>query len=412
MTARRIATAVAAVGLAAAAVAAWRPAAGAQVASVTVARGAFVDELVVRGEIRPERSVVLTAPSFAGEMQIVGIVANGARVQAGEPIVTFDATAHQRTLEQKSSELKQALAELDGARAEARRRRDAAVAELANARSMAARLRLDLADRELVSRVEAGKAEIAVANAEQFVAELEEKVAAEGEAGAAAVAIAELKVAKIRYDVDDATRIIASLTLRAPRDGMVALLPNFRAGGPMSRSAPEFRRGDRAWPGAAVAELPDLSSVRMTLRVDEADRARLRAGTPARVRVDAVPDRELTGTVDEISLVATPDFSSFPPVRNFDVAVALTDSDPRLRSGMSASARLEVDRIDDAVLVPASAVVDRDGRTVVFVVDGRRLVERPVVLARRGRDQAAIASGLEPGTVVAITPPSPGDAQP
>jgi hypothetical protein len=57
------------------------------------------------------------------------------------------------------------------------------------------------------------------------------------------------------------------------------------------------------------------------------------------VRVDAIPDRELEAAIRDIAVIARPDFSSWPPVRNFDVIVAIEDVDPRLRTGMSASAR-------------------------------------------------------------------------
>ena len=50
----------------------------------------------------------------------------------------------------------------------------------------------------------------------------------------------------------------------------------------MSRTAPEFRRGDRAWFGAPIAELPDLSAVQMTVRLDEADRGRVQTGSTVR----------------------------------------------------------------------------------------------------------------------------------
>src|SRR3954468_16907235 len=76
-----------------------------------VARTTFVDFLQLRGEIRPVRSVVLTAPSAGSDLQIVDLAANGARVAAGDVIVTFDPTLQQRTLETKQSELKQAGSE-------------------------------------------------------------------------------------------------------------------------------------------------------------------------------------------------------------------------------------------------------------------------------------------------------------
>lgn len=390
---------------AAAAITAWRSDAVTSVPTAVAERGSFVDYLPARGEIRPERSIVLSAPSSGADLQIVEIVANGAPVKAGDPVVVFDATNQQRTLEQQVSDLKQAESELDRANTEAQRRVQAAAAELEKARSIAARQRLDLAAADLTSKVEAGKRAIAVANAERFVAEMEQKLAGEREVADAEVAMAARKVEKIRFDLDNTRRILDALTLRAPADGMVSLMPNFRAGGPGTRTAPEFRRGDRAWFGAAIAELPDLSAVQMTLRVDEADRARLRVGGPARIRVDAVPDRELEGSVEAISIVATPDFTSFPPVRNFDVVVALAESDVRLRSGMSASARLEIDRIDDVVLVPASAVFERDGVSVVFVLVRRSAERRAVAIERRGRDQVALAGGLSGGERVALQAP-------
>jgi HlyD family secretion protein len=401
---RRLFAAIVVIALAVAAATALRPAASADIPTAVVERGPFIDSLPVRGEIRAQRSIVLTAPSGA-DLQIIEIVANGATVKAGDPVVVFDSTSQQRTREQKQSELAQAISELDKARTEAERRVRAAAAELEQARSIAARQRLDLQAAELLSKVDAEKRAIAVANAERFVKEIEEKLAGECEVTAADVALAQHKVDKTRFDLEDTERIMQSLTLRAPSDGMVSLLPNFRAGGPMSRTAPEFRRGDRAWSGAGIAELPDLTSVRMTLRVDEADRARLKVGTGARVRVDAVPDRELEGQIKEISLVATPDFSSFPPVRNFDAVVALHETDKRLRSGMSASAQLELDRLESVLLVPTSAVVQRDGESVVYVVSADAVEPRPVTIARRGRDRVALAGGVDAGARVALQPP-------
>jgi HlyD family secretion protein len=396
----------------AAAVTARRPAVATSAPTAVAEHGTFVDHLPVRGEIRPVRSIVLSAPSSGIDLQIVDIAANGAPVKAGDPVVVFDATSQQRTLEQQASDLKQAASELDRARTEERRRVQAATAELEQARSIAARQRLELAAADLTSKVEAGKRALTVANAERFVAEMEETLAGERDLAAADVAMAARKVEKARFDLDNTQRILDALTLRAPADGVVSLLPNFRAGGPGSRTAPEFRRGDRAWFGAAIAELPDLSAVQMTLRVDEADRARLRAGGPARIRVDAVPDRELEGRVEDISIVATPDFTSFPPVRNFDVVVAIAESDARLRSGMSATARLELDRLDHVLVVPASAVFERDGTSVVFVVTPRSVERRVVTLERRGRDQVAVAGGLAAGERVALqAPDEPEDDQ-
>jgi multidrug efflux pump subunit AcrA (membrane-fusion protein) len=139
--------------------------------------------------------------------------------------------------------------------------------------------------------------------------------------------------------------------------------------------------------------------------VDEADRARLQLDSAVRVRVDAIPDREFDGRVTDISLVARPDFTTFPAVRNFDVVVSLAETDPRVKSGMSASARIELDRLDGVVVVPASAVFLRDGATVVYTVSRGTPEPRAVTVARRSKDRVVIASGLSGGERIALRDP-------
>ena len=369
------------------------------------ARTTFVDFLQLRGEIRPVRSIVLTAPSSGTDLQIVELATNGAKVAAGDAVVTFDPTVQQRTLETKQSELKQAESEIDRTEAEQRRRVASAQSELDEAKKALERARLELHGNELRARIEAEKFVIAVSDAEEHVRELETKVDGERMAAQADVAIARQKREKAQFDVRETERIIASLQVRAPIAGSISLLPNFRAGGPGMRNAPEFKRGDRAWFGAQIAELPDLTSIQLTARVDEADRGRVQVGSTVRVHVDAVPDRELTGTLKDISVVAKPDFTTWPPVRNFDVVVSLAESDPRLRSGMSASARVELDRLPSVLVVPTAAVFQRGPATVVYVLHRGTFESRPVTVLRRGRDQIAIASGVKEGERIALKEP-------
>jgi hypothetical protein len=291
------------------------------------------------------------------------------------------------------------------------RRVASAQSEVAEAKKALARAQLEVQGNELRPRIDAENFVIALSNAEEHVRELEKKVDGERMAAQADVAIARQKRDKAQYDVTDTERIIGSLQVRAPIAGSISLLPNFRAGGPGSRSQPEFKRGDRAWFGAAIAELPDLTEIQLTARVDEADRGRVQIGSGVRVRVDAVPDRELTGAMRDISVVAKPDFTTWPPVRNFDVVVSLSDADARLRSGMSASARVELDRLASVLVVPTGAVFQRGPATVVYVAHRGAFESRTVSILRRGRDQIAIASGVNEGERVALREPEQEGAQ-
>ena len=183
------------------------------------------------------------------------------------------------------------------------------------------------------------------------------------------------------------------------------ILENPRSGGPFGGGV-EFREGDRAWAGASILELPDLSSIHLEARLDESDRGRLKVGQVATVRIEAVPGKDFTAKVDLISVLARVDFSSgWPPVRNFDLGLILDDKDPRIRPGMTATARIAADKLPSATLVPAEAIFQKDGRAVVYRLNGSKFDETAIEIARRGREQAAVSDGVKPGDKLAVRRP-------
>ena len=251
-----------------------------------VTRGEFVDALELRGEIRPLRSVVITSPMQSGELQILKLAANGTKVKAGDVVVRFDDTTLQRTIQEKQSELKQANAEIEQANAQSRIAAEQNATAVMKSKYDIERARLDLNRGETVSRIENEQAKLALADAEQKMRELDEKVKSDATAAQADLAARLRKREKALFDLQRAQDGLARLEVKAPSDGVVNILPNYRSGSIMG-AAPEFREGDRAWAGAAILELPDLSSVHLLARLDESDRSRLQANQPASVRICA-----------------------------------------------------------------------------------------------------------------------------
>jgi multidrug efflux pump subunit AcrA (membrane-fusion protein) len=373
--------------------------------TVEVKKGEFVDAIEIRGDIRPRKSVVLAAPMQSGELQIVKLPKNGAVVKAGDVVVEFDGSTLRRTMQEKQSELKQAEAEIEQTIAQSRITQEQNATELMRAKYNIERAKLDVQRGDTVSRLENEQAKLALQDAEQRLRELEAKVKSDETSSEADLSTKRRKREKALFDLQRAERGLQNLQLKAPVDGMVNILPNYRSGGPFGGGEVEFREGDRAWPGAAILELPDLSSVHLEARLDEADRGRLNLGQEAAIRIQAIPDREFKATIERISVLARADFSSWPPTRLFDLGLILTDPDPKIRPNMSAVARIAVDRVPDVVLVPSETVFQRDGYPVVYKLDGSEFVEQRVEVKRRGREQSIVASGVEPGDQIATRRP-------
>ncbi|MGD0697740.1 MAG: efflux RND transporter periplasmic adaptor subunit [Terriglobia bacterium] len=385
---------------------------GTSVPTAVVKVGEFVDHLQMRGELKPLVSKVVTAPFNAGsDVQIVKLVKNGDQVKVGDLIVRFDVSTLQRTLDERRSVLKQAEDVIVQTRAQGRLTEEQDQTDLLKARYDVERAKLEVSKQEIVSVIEGEEAKEKLADAEQSLRQIEAKLKSDKSGSEADVHGSVEKRDKALYDVQEAERQIAALTVNAPAAGMVTLMPNSRAGGFFSDNPPEFKEGDRAWPGAAIAELPDLSSLRVTAHIDEIDRGRLKAGQPVSIRVDAVPDKELSGHVAEISALAKLDFSSgWPPKKNFDLIVRLDQTDPRLRPGMSSTIRVAVERLPNSILIPARAAFSKQGRTVAYVLHGSNFEERVIEVARRSTEEVVVAKGLKSNERVALKDPTVKEA--
>ena len=76
-----------------------------------------------------------------------------------------------------------------------------------------------------------------------------------------------------------------------------------------------------------------------------------------------------------------------------------------LRPGLLADVEIIVEKIPNALHVPAQAVFEKDGKPVVYVQTGKRFEERPVKLVKRSESIMVLAEGVKPGETVAMADP-------
>ncbi len=397
---RRIAAVATIVALSGALVAWMFRSSAPDVPTSEVTLGDFFDEVPLRGEIKAGRSIVMLAPADAGQLRIIRIARDGSAVKKGDVVVEFDGSTVERTIAEKRSEVRQLDADISRIESQSRTKESEAATTSTNSQYDVKKAEVEYSGSEVMSRVESEQKRLKVMDAEQKHAEADAALASAQAGGRADLAGAKQKREKARRELERAERQKATLLLRAPGDGIFSIMPNWQAGG--FDNARPFQEGDRAWSGAQIAELPEVSTLFGSARADEIERGRLDVGQPVSIRVEAVPDRELRGKVDSISVLAKADFSTWPPPRTFDLRIALDALDPRLRPGMTASLRVIVDVVKKVRLVPARAVFASNGEDVSWVV-ARRGVERRVLhIARRNQEVVAVNDGVSPGERVAL----------
>lgn len=366
-----------------------------------VKRGDFLDSSQFRGEVKALKSITISAPAEAGDLQIIKLSAEGAAVKRGDLIVEFDKTKTEQDLAQYRSALKSAEATIEQARAQAKLAEEEDKTAVLKATFDVEGAKLQASKQEIVSKIEGEEAKLKLADAEQKLREAAAKQKSDQALNQANIESTVQASAKSKYDADRAERALSEMTLRAPSEGTISLLQHWAAG-----NMATYRTGDKAWPGAPIAELPDASTLRVSARVDETERGRLAPNLPVTVQLNSIPDRQFTGHIERISEIASLDFSGgWPITRNFTLEISLDQTDSRFKPGITGQVTVAVDHVPDAISIPAQALFQKSGQNIAYVWKGSRFEERAVQVDRRSGDKVLIAKGLEAGEQVALRDP-------
>ena len=369
-----------------------------------VERGELIISVKGLGEIKSTRSVTIAAPQ-APDSRIVRLAESGKPIKKGDVVVEFDPATQEQQYIEKNSSVKQAESEIVQAQAQQHMVGEQDATVLMQSQYNVERAKLEAGKQEILSEIQGAKNRIDVGIAEGELAKAQTTIEAHKQADRAELARLGEKKDKSARDANQAKSYLERMVLRAPTDGMVRILPNFRGGGGGGDNAPPFKAGDRVWPGAAIAQVPDVSEMRMEFRLEEVDRGLAKVGQAARIRVDALPDLEMEGTVEWISPIAELYFRTWPPEKNFPVKASIKKLDPRLRPGMSATAEIIIERQQNTLLIPLKASLEWEGQPAVFLQQGNRYVRRHIQAGKRSATDLAVLAGLSKGQVVALENP-------
>jgi len=169
-------------------------------------------------------------------------------------------------------------------------------------------------------------------------------------------------------------------TVRSPVDGVVE-----------SRSV---EAGQNVMPGQQLGVIQGINTLRVVTYVTQREVNSLQIGETAPISTQGVPGRQWQGRVELIGSTAE------PSTGNFAVRLAVNDPDGLLREGMSARVILKGFTVPDALLIPRSALTDRDRRRVVYTIkDGKAVMVEPV-LGLADSERVRVLAGLEAGDQV------------
>lgn len=279
---------------------------------------------------------------------------------------------------------------------------------------------LDSAQQKL--NIDRASGQVSVENARQSVVTAKNNLDAVGserpfniEQQVALVASAQSQVAAAQRDVDNTV-------LRAPVAGTVSVI-NGVVGEfvqPSANTSPLAPGSNAPIPGVEVNSsislgntatgaqrpggnqflvLSEINTFQVVVPFEESDAAKVAPNQKVDVSFDAVPDLTRAGTV----VAVAPAGSSISSVINYYVTVVLNETDPRLKDGQTAQARVVTNQVEDVLTVPNSAVRKRGDQSSVTVIDADGTEQQVRFQAGLvGDDRTQVISGLKEGQQVIL----------
>jgi len=371
-----------------------------------VRRGDFIISVRTRGDIKSARSVVLKAPQVPG-LRIVHLADAGRPVKKGDVVVEFDGSQQDQNIISRNNSVRAADGDIVQTKATQKINDEADAMSKMSGEYDLERAKLDASKAEILSAIDGEKNRIQVGVSEGTLQTVKASINAHQVGNEADLSRLTQRRDKAQRDLTTATSYMGMMQLRAPIDGIVNVLPNFRSQGTFGQSTPPFKEGDNAWTGAEIAEIPDLSEMYVDLKLEEVDRGKLKLGQEVHLRVDAIPDKEFTAVLDWISPIAALVFKGGSTAeKTFPARATITKLDERLRPGMSASTEIIIEREPNTLLMPSRASFAKDGKPAVFLQKGKDFVARNIQVGKQNDEDIIVTGGLAEGDVVTLENPA------
>ncbi len=177
--------------------------------------------------------------------------------------------------------------------------------------------------------------------------------------------------------------------------GGVTAVPNgFTVNAPFGGYVTKVNKsiGEQVSPGDAIVEISNLDTVYVEAPIFERDLNTLGTSRTATFKVSAYPEQEFKGTV--LDFGSTIDENT----RAANVVFQVENAGRVLRLGMQANVRLDAEQTVTAMMIPKEAVLEAEGKKLIYVLlSGEEFERREVTLGDEYGDKVAVLSGLKNG---------------
>lgn len=363
-----------------------------------IKRTAYEDVLVIEGYTESVNSVnVLCPPHVRGT--VVHIIENGTRVKKGDVVCILEDAALAESCERLALDLESAHAEVEKLQASQQLEYALLEAQVENNEAEAILAESDSIQMLYMSPLERRSKELQLERANVERDRLLKKIEAAKVIQGMDIVRAEKRIRRIERRLEDERKKLASLTLKAPKDGIAV------RGRRWHWSDETWNIGDHVGDGRVVVTLPDFEQLKVLFHAQETEFKRLQLGDSVKFSFDALPGNYGWGRITKLASVGQTRTEG-SQVKTFEVEVSVDSLLTPVEPGLSVKCHIYINHVPDAIVVPTISIFDRDSLKVVYVRRERKFEERKVTLDIGSPKMTVITDGLSEGEQIALIKPN------
>lgn len=375
---------------------------------VPAKRGRFVVSVITTGELQAKKSIEIKGPEMARaaniwQMKISNLVAEGTVVKVGSFVAELDRSEIAQKLKDSELSVQKFQSQFDQAILDS-------VLELSKARDEIVNLRYTLEEKK-IARDQAlyeapamkRQAEIDYERAQRTLEQAQKNYKTKQKQSVAKIKAVDADLMKEKSRMDIMARTLGEFTIKAPADGMVIYAREWNGRKKVVGST------INSW-DPTVATLPDLAVMESITYVNEVDIQKLAVGQRVDLKLDADPNKKLTGKVTQVANIGEQRPNADSKV--FEVKILVNESDTTLRPAMTTSNTIIVSTLENVLSVPLEAIDTEGGRSFVYCSSNGNVTRKEVLLGMMNENDVIVEKGLPENALVYLSHPDSKEGVP
>ncbi len=354
----------------------------------------FVNHITVYGYLEAAKSQSITTPRVESRITVYSIIEEGSYIQAGDTICILEATEIENDFISSVKDLEIAKAEYNKTRENLNLKYLLLKSQAKTIETTTAIKKLDSIQKAFVSDIDRQIIELELKKSEIQRQKIYLELKFLKKINESELRKTKLKIEQVENKMNRTREMLQKLVITSPNEGLVQLGRNWSTGN-------KIAEGDPVWSNMPLINLPDLSTLQVRMVVNETHYKKINPGQEVLITVDAHPDLSCIGKVKRKAPAGKP-IQRGSKVKVYDVFVSIDSTDFNVAPGLSVTCDVILDRVNDTLIVPLSAIFEEDTNSYVILKQNDKPVKQLVNLSNRSEIEAIVVDGLDENDIISI----------